>query len=137
MINSFNDLPFLPPVRSELANISHYYEKSKNQLRYCYIAEYPSDFSALLSWIQYRFCKGYKIFAYRTYLTSKQERAIAIKLHEDQCFAYISLADAKIYVKSKDLAKLRKNNHLIRYICRYGGYKVKSKAIKAAISYEL
>ena len=129
MINSFDDLPFLPPVCSELANISHYYEKSKNQLRYCYIVSYPSDLTALLDWIRYRLCKGYKIFAYRTFLLKKKEQAIAIKLHEDQCFAYISLKDAKIYVKSKDLAKLRKNNHLIRYICRYCGYKVKSKAM--------
>ena len=137
MINSFDDLPFLLPIRAELANVSHYYEKSKNQLRYCYIAEYPSDFSALLEWIRYRLCHGHKIFAYRTYLVKLKERAIAIKLHEDQCFAYISLADAKIYVKANELKKLRKNNHLIRYITRYGGYKVKSKAIKAAISYEL
>jgi len=127
MINSFDDLPFLPPTRAELANVSHYYERSKNQLRYCYIAEYPENFAALLDWIRYRLCHGYKIFAYRTYLASKQEHAIAIKLHEDQPFAFISLADAKIYVKANELKKLRKNNHLIRYITRYGGYKVKSK----------
>ena len=127
MINSFDDLPFLPPVCSELANISHYYEKSKNQLRYCYIVSYPSDLTALLDWIRYRLCKGYKIFAYRTYLASKREYAIALKLHEDQPFAYISLANARIYVKASELKKLRKNNHLIRYIARYGGYKVKSK----------
>ena len=132
MINSFDDLPFLPPVLSELYQITHYYERSKNQLRYCYIAEYPSDLSALLSWIRYRLCRGYKIFAYKTYLVKLKERAIAIKLHEDQPFAYISLKDAKIYVKASELKKLRKNNHLIRYIARYGGYKVKSKLMLAS-----
>ncbi|MCD6131550.1 MAG: hypothetical protein J7J61_05555 [Candidatus Hydrothermae bacterium] len=129
MINSFDDLPFLPPISAELYQITHYYEKSRNQLRYCYIVDYPPNLAALLDWIRYRLCHGYKIFAYRTYLASKQEHAVAIKIHEDQCFAYISLKDAKIYVKSRDLAKLRKNNHLIRYITRYGGYKVKSKAM--------
>jgi len=127
MIADFDDLPVLPPVRSELCLITHYYENSKGKLRYCYIADYPNDFTALLSWIQYRLCKGYKIFAYRTYLASKRERAIALKLHEDQPFAFISLKDAKIYVKASELKELRKNNYLIRYITRYGGYKVKSK----------
>ena len=132
MINSFDDLPFLPPTRAELANVSHYYERSKGKLRYCYIADYPADFSALLNWIRYRLCHGYKIFAYKTYLVKLKERAIAIKLHEDQPFAFISLKDAKIYVKASELKKLRKNNHLIRYICRYGGYKVKSKLMLAS-----
>jgi len=127
MIADFDDLPVLPPVRSELVRIEHYYENSKGKLRYCYIAEYPADFTALLDWIRYRLCRGYKIFAYKTYLVKPKEPAIAIKLHEDQCFAYISLKDAKIYVKASELKLLRKNNHLIRYITRYGGYKVKSK----------
>ncbi|RLC36216.1 hypothetical protein DRH29_05035 [candidate division Kazan bacterium] len=127
MIADFDDLPVLPPVRAELVNISHYYENSKGKLRYCYIADYPNDFTALLGWIRYRLCHGHKIFAYRTYLASKREHAIALKLHEDQPFAYISLANARIYVRASELKKLRKNNHLIRYITRYGGYKVKSK----------
>jgi len=127
MINSFDDLPALPPVTAELYLITHYYENSRGKLRYCYIAEYPADFSALLSWIRYRLCHGYKIFAYRTYLVKLKEHAIAIKLHEDQCFAYISLANARIYVKASELKLLRKNNYLIRYIARYGNYKVKSK----------
>lgn len=123
---------WIPPVRGELFEVTHYYEKSKGQWRYCHIIEYPDDLSQLLDWISYRIENGYGIIVYRTYLVSKKQPALAIKFFEEQPFIYVSLKDFRLYILASKLKELRKEQHLVRYLARYGGYKVSSKKLKRA-----
>ena len=130
MEEELKQFQWLPPVKGELFEVTHYYEKSKGQWRYCHIAEYPDDLSQLLDWISYRKENGYGIIVYRTYLVSKKQPALAIKFFEEQPFIYVSLKDFRIYVSASKLKELRKEQYLVRYLARYGGYKVSTKKLK-------